>query len=147
MYEELSRWEAALGAPKTVSQADEGQTFFYWPEHGIGVFTHPLYESQFRSKQQEDRRVTSVILPLQHTLQPSFLPVADDLVIRFDEVMDLQGLLPDSSTNGQKERLDGASHIDLVSSPFRKTAERLYFRNGEPIAIEIRDVWWFSHYD
>jgi hypothetical protein len=147
IYEKLSRWEEVLGEPETVPQADGGTTFFYWPERGIAVFTHPLYEGQYRGKEQEERTVTSVILPLRKSFRPGFLPVEDEVVVRFDQLLDTRRFLPDSTPSRPPTRSGDTAYVDLISSPFRKTVERLHLVDGEPIAIEIRDTWWLSRYD
>lgn len=147
IYEDLSQWEAVLGEPQTVPQADGGTTFFYWPQRGIAVFTHPLYEGQFDGKEKEEWKVTSVILPLRKSFHPSFLPVEDEVVVRFDQLMDLRRSPPDVAPSRQPTREGDADYVDLVSSPMRKTVERLHVLDGEPIAIEIRDTWWLSRYD
>jgi hypothetical protein len=147
IYEDLSRWEAVLGKPETVPQKDGGTTFFYWPDRGIAVFTHPLYERQAEHKDRGERTVTSVILPLRKSFHPSFLPVEDEVVVRFDQLMDLRRSPPDVAPSRQPTREGDADYVDLVSSPMRKTVERLHVLDGEPIAIEIRDTWWLSRYD
>ena len=116
-----------------------------WPDPG--AFTHPLYEGQFREKRTPERIVTSVIVPLQKSFHPDFLPVADDLTIHFDKLLDLEPVLPPSTLVRHQSSQDGGAGVDLVSSPLRRTVERLHLEDGQPIAIEIRDVWWLSHYD
>lgn len=147
IYEDLGRWEAVLGVPETVPQADGGTTFFYWPERGIAVFTHPQYESQFQHEDREERKVTSVILPLRRSFHPSFLPLDDHVEVQFTELLDLQHVLPDLSSTHREAKSAETAQVDLVSSPLRKTIERLHLVDGEPIAIEVRDTWWLSHYD
>ena len=61
---EIEQWERIFGNPKTLEQRDGGNTFFYWPEQGIAVFTHPLFEGQYRRKERKDWKVTSIIIPL-----------------------------------------------------------------------------------
>lgn len=147
IYEELGRWEEVLGAPSTVPQADEAETFFYWPEHGLGVFTHPLYEGQFRRRQRPERTVTSVIVPVRKSFHPEFLPVSEGVTVHFYQLLNLDRSVPSSRARSRQPRQHRPSHVDLVSSPLRKTVERLHLRDGEPVAVEIRDVWWLSHYD
>jgi hypothetical protein len=148
IYETLGRWESVLGEAETVTQADGGHTFFYWPESGVGVFTHPLYEGQFRRTPLPNRRVTSVVLPLQEDLHLQFLPIAGEQAIHFDRLLNLQHV---ASRIQEVSRVDihpdGLCYIDLVASPLRKTVERLHYQDGEASAIEIRDDWWLSHYD
>lgn len=146
IYEELRLWKTVLGEPRTVPQLDNGPTFFYWPEHGIAVFTHPLYQGQYRRKGVDDRKVTSVILPLRSSLQPAFLPIAEDVSIHFDRLLQVEASLKAPPTR-EDEASQGGSHIDLPSSRLSKTLERVHFWDSTLVALEIRDVWWLSHYD
>lgn len=147
IYEELGRWEQVLGAPQTVRQPDGAHTFFYWPDHGIAVFTHPLYEGQYRSKQREARKVTSVILPLKGAFAPSFLPVEENIVIQFDRLLELPRDSAERLRRAESPVSDPCHHVDIVSSPWLKPTERLHVCDGQPVAVEVRDTWWLSHYD
>lgn len=145
VYEEMGRWERVLGRAETVLQTDGGETFFYWPADGVAAFTHPHYEGQHRSRRRHELRVTSVIVPLQESIQLHFLPIAEDEVIRFNRLLDLEG--PAFSVLRSGVSPGPAGSVDLVASPTRRTVERLHFVDGEPVAVEVRDSWWWSHYD
>ena len=148
IYEDLATWEAALGQPHTVYQSDGGQTFFYWPERGVAVFTHPQYEGQYRRRPLLRREVTSVIIPLRQSFHPYFLPVPKGTTIRFDHLLDLDSASWRSVPSRDDGRPSGPWHQDIVrASLLRKTIERVHFEGREPVAIEVRDAWWFSHYD
>lgn len=85
---EFSTWEAQLGPARTVAQLDEGHTYFYWPEAGIAVFTHPLYGGQYARRPLHERKVTSVLIPFQRTLAPRVPPVAADTRVQFQRLLD-----------------------------------------------------------
>jgi hypothetical protein len=91
--------------------------------------------------------VTSVIVPLRSSFHPSFLRVAENVTIHFDRLLELRRPREGMSAHGTSEAIEKNSHRDLVSSPLRKTVERLHLVAGEPVAIEVRDDWWWSHYD
>lgn len=146
IHEKLGLWKEVLGEPRTVPQLDNGPAFFYWPEHGIAVFTHPLYQGQYRRKGVDDRRVTSIILPVRRSLQPTFLPIAEDAFIHFDRLLQVEASLKALPLREKWPSRVG-SQIDFRSSRLAKTVERVHFRDSTPVAVEIRDVWWLSHYD
>jgi hypothetical protein len=83
---EIEQWERIFGNPKTLEQRDGGNTFFYWPEQGIAVFTHPLFEGQYRRKERKDWKVTSIIIPLTKTIKSDFLSLNRDQFIYFQNI-------------------------------------------------------------
>ncbi len=83
----LATWTSALGNPSVVSQEDGGNTFFYWPNQGVGVFCHPLYWGQYERRKQPDWVVTSVFIPLQTNLHPRIPPVKSDMRIDFTKLL------------------------------------------------------------
>lgn len=147
IYQDLGTWEELLGPPKTVQQKDGGTTLFYWPEEGIAVFAHPLYEGQYRSKPARKRKVTSVIIPLRKSIRPGLLPIGEDIWLQFDRLLDLGDYASRLADLAPQVAAPGPAFVDLVSGPLRKTTERVHFRGTEPTILEIRDTWWLSHYD
>lgn len=83
----LANWTSALGSPSVVSQEDAGNTFFYWPNRGVGVFCHPLYRGQFERSKQPDWVITSILVPLQTNLHPRIPPVKSDTRIGFTKLL------------------------------------------------------------
>lgn len=122
----LSNVVAQLGDPSTVSQADGGNTFFYWPSHGLGVFCHPLFKGQYRHKHRNDWIITSVWVPLKNDLQQRVVKQEDEQPIHFERVL--------ISTNGQEKILAG----DRVN---------LYMNDGALEAFEVQARDCFFDYD
>ncbi len=83
----LASWTNALGNPSVVSQEDGGNTFFYWPNRGVGVFCHPLYRGQHERREQPDWIVTSIFVPLQTNLHPRIPPVKAATRIAFTTLL------------------------------------------------------------
>jgi hypothetical protein len=83
----FANWTNVLGAPSVVTQRDEGNTFFYWPSHGIGVFCHPLYRGQYRSKTRPEWVVTSILVPLHTNVHARIPPVEPDIRIGFTKLL------------------------------------------------------------
>lgn len=81
----LGHWEEAFGPSQVIQQADGGHTFFYWPYHGIAVFTHPLYRGQFERAPGRPRewKVTSIIIPVKKHVRPHVPPVKGDTRVAF----------------------------------------------------------------
>lgn len=154
VYVELGVWVDALGEPSTVAQLDGGETYFYWPRHGVAAFTHPLFEGQYARKARNERLVTSVILPLRSQYRPAVVAVSPETRAIFDRPTSVlfrrrplpewgaeelsRALLPRprAESRGRLGRLTSKIEILLHRDP-----------TGEPTEIEIRDVWLFSHYD
>jgi hypothetical protein len=147
IYQDLGTWEEVLGPSRTVKQADGGTTIFYWPEEGVVVFTHPLYQGQYRRKPARERKVTSVIIPLRRSIRPDSLPVAEGVSLELDTLLDLGDYPRRLADLTPEVAAPDRAFVDLVSGPFRKTTERVHFRGTEPTSVEIRDTWWLSHYD
>jgi len=147
IYQDLGTWEEVLGPAKTVQQADGGTTLFYWPDEGIAVFTHPLYEGQYRGKPDRKRKVTSVIIPLRRSIRPEFLPIGEGVWLQFDRLVDLGDYPSRLADLAPEVAASDPAFVDLVSGPFRRTTERAQFRGSEPTLVEIRDTWLLSHYD
>lgn len=84
---DLMVWKQAFGDPQTVTQKDGGNTFFFWPEHGIAVFCHPLFRSQFKYVPQDRWTVTSILLPLQTNISPHIPPVDPAVRINFSRLL------------------------------------------------------------
>lgn len=80
-------WTNSLGSPSVVSQEDGGNTFFYWPSRGVGVFCHPLYRGQYERGKQSEWVVTSIFIPLKTDLHPRIPPVKSDTRISFTKLL------------------------------------------------------------
>jgi hypothetical protein len=70
-----------------VSQEDGANTFFYWPNQGVGVFCHPLYRGQYDRMRQPDWVVTFVLLPLRTSVHPRITPVKSNTRIAFTKLL------------------------------------------------------------
>ena len=102
----LRLWTNSLERAWTVRQEDGGNTFFYWPGRGIGVFCHPLYRSQYNSKNQSDWTVTSVFIPLQTNLHPRIPPVKPETRVAFTKLLfDRQEVIRKGWTRLRKVRV------------------------------------------
>jgi len=147
IYEDLGTWEEVLGPSRTIEQADGGTTIHCWPEKGIAVFTHPLYEGQYRGTPERKRKVTSIIIPLRRSIRPDFLPIGEGVSLELDRLLDLGDYPSHLADLAPQIASSDPAFVDLVSGPFRRTTERARFRGSEPTLIEVRDTWWLSHYD
>jgi hypothetical protein len=156
MLSEIQMWEKNFGNPKTLEQRDGGNTFFYWSEQGVAVFTHPLYEGQYRRKERKDWKVTSIIIPLTKTIRSDFLSLNSGQLIYFENLSDIKvnGFFLSTYDLPKLKRLylfsfktkDG--YIELVNIPFLSPILiRIYLENNKPAKIEIRENNIFSWYD
>lgn len=114
-----------MGPPLTIQQIDEGHTFFYWDEHGIGVFCHPLYYGQCKIKNYKDWIVTSIIIPLKNDIYQSVIKEKNPMTLHFKTLYE---------TNF------------LFYNPFlyHKT---IYSENGENLYIQFNKRDWLFDYD
>ena len=154
----LGLWEARLGPAKTIPQEDGGNTYFYWPEHGIAVFAHPHYHGQYARQPREEWRVTSIAIPLEIHLHPHVPPVAETVQVHFERLLDLDidgrplrgmGRAEIASHYWAQQDEYGGSCV-LTAFPIRAlsaTLTRLFFRDGQIQEIEIRENRLFAWYD
>ena len=68
----LCEWTKHLGDPALIEQKDKGNTFFYWPDWGVAVFCHPLFQKQYEHKKREDWVVTNILIPLTNTVHHAY---------------------------------------------------------------------------
>lgn len=158
LYAPLSTWSETLGSPEWVDQLDGGHTYFYWPQHGIAVFTHPQFSGQYSRRDESARIVTSVIFPLRNEITPAVPPMDRGKVVRFEHLVPLRlggklisqltmedlrsvGIAPASSSK------QGTGQIAPISILERASMLLHTSEAGEPAELEIRDTWWLSHYD
>jgi hypothetical protein len=146
IYQKLSVWEKVLGEPLTVPQKDGGHTYFYWPEAGIAAFAHPLFRGQYARRSENDRIVTSVIIPVERKVHPTVPPVDDSLIVEFArlsvairEVSSFRLTVGTRSAQVVEER--------GLCGPFSKTETLFHYVDGRLSEIEMRDHWIFSRYD
>ena len=79
----VREWRSKLGEPQTVEQLDKGNTFFYWPEHGVAVFCHPLFHQQYAYRKPDEWLITSILIPLTNRIHPQLPPVAPHTRVTF----------------------------------------------------------------
>jgi hypothetical protein len=115
----LRDWTNTLGRPSVVQQRDGANTFFYWPEKGVGVFCHPLFQGQYRLRKEPEWIVTSIFIPLLTNLHPRIPPVAEETRINFRT-------LAVQSKAFDEEKLKNLRDVEL------------YYNDGKLEAIEIR---------
>jgi hypothetical protein len=157
LYSPVERWEVALGAAMTVTQADGADTYLYWPDVGIAVFTHPHFEMQ-HLKPRSERKVTSIVLALRESIQPFPAPAPESQRVHFNRTaaITVDGTSISSLTLarwkqflGEPERVDGKvvlfKHRRFLVLP--DTATHLYLEDGVPVAVEVREDRALSHYD
>lgn len=153
---EIQMWEKNYGNPKTITQKDGGKTFFYWPEQGIAVFTHPLYEGQYRRKEPKHWKATSIIIPLTKTIRSEFLSLNSGQLIYFENlsVLKVNGHFLTTYDLPKLKRLylfsfkNKNGFIELANIPFLSPVLiRVYLEKNEPTKIEIRENNIFSWYD
>lgn len=152
---EIYIWEKNFGNPKTLEQRDGGNTFFYWPEQGIAVFTHPLFEGQYRRKERKDWKVTSIIIPLTKTIKSNFLSLNRDQLIYFQNINDIKindRFLTTYDLISLKRlylfSFNNNGFIELTNIPFLSPIQiRVYLEKDKPVMIEIRENNVFSWYD
>lgn len=153
----LEEWETHFGPAETVEQADGGETFFFWPEHGISVFTHPHYEGQARNRSRGDLRVTSIIVPIQRTLHPQVPPVREGILVEYEKLLDLEiqgrSLLDwtaEDSVAGGARGGTGGEFLELqpgLCQILSGIRVRVYLAEDRPSELEIREARVFSWYD
>lgn len=155
MLSEIQMWEKTFGSPKTLEQRDGGNTFFYWPEQGIAVFTHPLFEGQYRRKERKDWKVTSIIIPLTKNIKSNFLSLNRDQLIYFQNINGIKiydRFLATYDLISLKRlylfSFNNNGFIELTNIPFLSPIQiRLYLEKDKPVMIEIRENNVFSWYD
>ena len=129
----LEDWKKELGEPETVKQLDNGKTFFYWPQKGIAIFTHPQYEAQYEKLRENKRKVTSVIIPLNKEIKP-IVPVEEGTFAKFENILNL-------NTEKREVKQNKEKFIELRSSNY-SVSLRMYEN-----FIEVREDNFFSWYD
>jgi hypothetical protein len=153
---ELKEWIRSFGSPHTVDQIDGENTYFYWPDRGFAVFTHPHFAAQHRKLSRESWKVTSIIVPLKYDI----LPLVESRFgkIRFNKLLSLlidHHQLTSSSyryllNEFKYSRAISSEKIDLSNSFFQlfpSHRSRIYVKSGEIEQIEIRDMNIFVRYD
>ncbi len=80
-------WTNTLGIPDEVDQIDSAHTFFYWPNKGIAIFCHPLYNGQYKNKPKEAWNATSIFVVANTNEFPDIRPVKSASEIRFQNVV------------------------------------------------------------
>lgn len=120
---------AQLGEPCCLSQADGGNTFFYWPNHGIGVFCHPLYRGQFRNVPRDMWIITSLWIPAKKDVHQRIVRQLNDTTLHFERLLD--------TVDWQEKYGDSVCLITY------------YDENGslESFEIKKKDNLWFDYYD
>lgn len=116
---QLIDWTKALGEPSVVVQKDLGNTFFYWPAHGVAVFCHPLYHKQYQYKKREDWVVTSIVVPLTNKIHPQLPPVDPDARIVFTNLLF-------TPSEAAKARWDALPKVSV------------HLQDGVTVALEIK---------
>jgi len=63
----IARWKEVLGPPVST----EDGYFFYWPQHGVAVYTSAIYGGQHMAPEDE-REVTSILIPFAKQLSSPY---------------------------------------------------------------------------
>lgn len=69
----LRVWVSQLGEPQRGDNADGAPEVYWWADAGIAVVVDPYYRAQARRRSEADREVTSIVIPLEHSVSPSDL--------------------------------------------------------------------------
>jgi hypothetical protein len=154
----LSSWEAAYGEAATVQEADGGHTFFFWPDRGFGVLTHPDYRGQHETKPSAEWAVTSVVIPLQLVIASRMPLMAAGARAHFTSLLPLKvdGRPLTEMDVGQLRNLYrsswmvGEDCLELSSCPVPSLGccvTRVYLSQGRPEMIELRHQSLLHRYE
>ena len=152
--QKLSKWILYLGKPITVSQIDKAKTLFYWPEKGIGVFTHPLYHGQSRYFCETNRIVTSFFIITQTNAPALSPPAITNTFIKFtinENLVSncLNSIYKHLSKNDVSENKNDYKKINITPffSHFFNKNIILHIKDGKIVFIEVQLPDKFFEYD
>jgi hypothetical protein len=139
----IAKWEERLGPPVTT----EDGFFFYWPQHGVAVYTFPVYAGQDTSP-EERRHVTSILIPLTKRLsQPYSLPQEYTCDMQFEELLDIR--LGRNQLDAQSARVIRKYYLWQVDAdlPRAKTSEKCVGLANIPHPLFARCILEFGDED
>lgn len=159
LYSSLGEWEAHFGPAVSIEQADGINSFFYWPDHGLAVFCHPLFETQHRRQSLRELQVTSILIPLRHQFEFSWLIAkpGTHLVFQTLRKFPVGGRDITEFTEAELRKMYlfrfqvWENEVTLSNSPFPSFARSetvLHFSKGDLVLIEMSGTdLLFRHYD
>jgi hypothetical protein len=159
LYSRLEDWERHFGPAATIEQEDGIHSFFYWPDRGLGVFCHPHFRAQNLVRASRDWQVTSIFIPLRHSIEVAMLPTKPGTRIEFSRLAQISfGSRPLSEVSYADIRKlflfrfrQGQCEETLSNNlfwPFARSVANLHFSDGDLVMIELRsEDLLFTYYD
>lgn len=118
----LTNWIATLGQPSTIPQLDADHTLLTWPQWGVAVVCHPLYQGQYGSLPPPMWTITSIILPVRQQIPALIVPAE-----------------PGTMLNFQTNLLSSEEAASFIG---RKVGTAFQGTNLSALTIEKPDSWW-----